>query len=143
MDLHLEITDRPIEHATATPAAFGGAAGAIAEFRGVVRAEESGRLIGALEYEAYSPMAERTMRRIARELSERHDCLGARIVHRVGIVPVGETAIHILVASRHRGPAFAFLSEFMDRLKQDVPIWKLRALDPAGRPLPAAPTPAQ
>jgi molybdopterin molybdotransferase len=50
------------------------------------------------------------------------------VIHRVGIVPVGETAIYLGVAAKHRGAAFALLAEFMDRLKQDVPIWKRRAL---------------
>ena len=49
------------------------------------------------------------------------------MIHRVGIIPVGETAIYVGVASPHRGEAIALLAEFMDRLKQDVPIWKRRA----------------
>ena len=52
------------------------------------------------------------------------------MIHRVGIIPVGETAIYVGVASPHRAEAIALLAEFMDRLKQDVPIWKRRALPP-------------
>lgn len=102
--------------------------GALAEFSGIVRSEENGRDIAALEYEAYLPMAERVMRDIIVEIGCRQPCLFVRVTHRVGIVPVGETAIHIIVASRHRAEAFAMLAEFMNRLKQDVPIWKRRAL---------------
>ncbi len=50
------------------------------------------------------------------------------MIHRIGVIPVGETAIYVGVASPHRGEAIALLAEFMDRLKQDVPIWKRRAL---------------
>jgi molybdopterin synthase catalytic subunit len=50
------------------------------------------------------------------------------VIHRVGIVPVGEAAIYVGIAARHRAEAFGLLDEFMNRLKQDVPIWKLRAL---------------
>ncbi|HLP01445.1 MAG TPA: molybdenum cofactor biosynthesis protein MoaE [Opitutaceae bacterium] len=144
MHLHVEVIDWPISPGPTVPPSLAGPAGALAEFRGLVRNDEGGQPISALEYEAYSPMAEQTMRRIAREIGGRHGVLSARIVHRVGIVPVGEAAIHLVVAARHRGPAFVFLSEFMDRLKQDVPIWKIRALDRTGRPLaapPVAPTP--
>ena len=95
--------------------------------RGVVRGEENGSAIAALEYEAYSPMAEQVMRQIITGLGTRHPCQFVRVVHRIGIVPVGEAAIHILVAARHRAEAFAMLTEFMNRLKQDVPIWKRRA----------------
>lgn len=105
--------------------------GAAAEFSGLVRGEENGRDIAALEYEAYSPMAERVMREIITELGQRHPCLFVRVTHRVGIVPVGEAAIHMIVAARHRAEAFAMLTEFMNRLKQDVPIWKRRALTDA------------
>jgi molybdopterin synthase catalytic subunit len=105
--------------------------GAIAEFSGLVRGEENDRDIAALEYEAYSPMAERIMREILTELGRRHPCLSVRVTHRVGIVPVGEAAIHMIVAARHRAEAFAMLTEFMNRLKQDVPIWKRRALSDA------------
>lgn len=141
MHLHVEVIDWPISPVPAVPPALAGPTGALAEFRGLVRDDEGGHPIGALEYEAYSPMAERVMERLARKIADRCGILSARIVHRVGIVPVGEAAIHIVVAARHRGPAFVFLAEFMDRLKQDVPIWKIRALDRTGRPLAAPPTP--
>ena len=102
--------------------------GAWLEFRGVVRDEENGQRISALEYEAYPEMAWREIRRLLEEISLRHPCLAAKVIHRVGIIPVGETAIYVGVAASHRGEAIALLAEFMDRLKQDVPIWKRRAL---------------
>ncbi len=98
--------------------------GALAEFRGLVRGEEAGRPIGGLVYEAYQPMAEREAARILDELGTRHPCVAATVVHRIGPVPVGEAAIYVGVTARHRAEAFAVLTGFMDRLKQDVPIWK-------------------
>ena len=85
-------------------------------------------------------MAEREIRRLLEEISAQHPCLAAKVIHRVGIIPVGETAIYVGVASRHRGEAIALLAEFMDRLKQDVPIWKRRAIagGGSGRASPAA-----
>jgi len=110
------------------PAPPPGQAGAWAEFRGIVRAHENDQTISALEYEAYPGMAEREIRRLLAEIAARHPCLAATVIHRIGIVPVGETAIYVGVAAKHRGAAFALLAEFMDRLKQDVPIWKRRSL---------------
>ena len=69
-------------------------------------------------------MAGQQMEKIARELGEQHPCLAVRVRHRIGRVPVGEAAILIEVAARHRAEAFALASAFMDRIKQDVPIWK-------------------
>ena len=110
------------------PATDGGAVGAWVEFAGVVRGEENGQPIAALEYEAYDSMADRVMRELLNQLGDALGCASAHVIHRVGIIPVGETAIWIGVASGHRKEALALVVEFMDKLKQDVPIWKRRAI---------------
>ena len=109
---------------TPSPRVTAPGVGALAEFTGSVRGEENGQPIKALVYEAYQPMAETVMRRLLIEIAATHPCLTVRVQHRIGIVPVGEAAIHIAVQARHRAEAFALLANFMDRLKQDVPIWK-------------------
>jgi molybdopterin synthase catalytic subunit len=126
METQITITQQPIARNFSAPSSP--ATGALAEFSGIVRAEENGRDIAALEYEAYSPMAERVMHEIIENIAQQHPCLFVRVTHRTGIIRVGETAIHIVVTARHRAEAFAMLVEFMNRLKQDVPIWKVRAL---------------
>jgi len=125
MDIQIQLTHATIPEQQPPTAAF---LGAWVEFRGVVRGEEDGAPIAALEYEAYQPMAEREMQRLLTELSAAHPCLCARVIHRLGRVPVGEAAIYVGVAAKHRAEAFALLAAFMDRLKQDVPIWKRRAV---------------
>ena len=125
MNIEIHITEAPISAPKLT-GEFSGSAGAIAEFSGVVRDLENGEEICALEYEAYSPMAENQIRRILESLAEKHPCQTTTVIHRLGVIPVGETAIYIRVTAKHRGEAFALLTEFMDRLKQDVPIWKVR-----------------
>jgi molybdopterin synthase catalytic subunit len=131
MKIEIQITPQPIDTQEKLPGEFSGRAGAFAEFSGRVRASENGRKIAALEYEAYSPMAENEMRRILETLAEKFPCLAARVRHRTGIIPAGETAIHVGITARHRAEAFALLAGFMDRLKQDVPVWKRRALTKA------------
>lgn len=133
MLLAIHVGPEPIPLNPPPPDADAGV-GALAEFRGLVRGEENGRSIGGLRYEAYLPMAEREIARIVGELAAVHPVRAVRVVHRVGDVPVGEAAIYVGVASRHRAEAFALISGFMDRLKQDVPIWKTDTL-----PTPAAP----
>ncbi len=130
MEIEIQLTNTPIAERLPAPAT-GVGAGAWVEFRGVVRGEENGVVIAALEYEAYSPMAETEMRRIIAALADDYPCLFVRIIHRVEIVPVGEAAIYVGVAARHRAAAFRLLAEFMNLLKQDVPIWKRRALTAA------------
>jgi molybdopterin molybdotransferase len=129
MEIDIQLTTSPIAGKILPLAS--GAAGAWLEFHGVVRGEENDQPIAALEYEVYPEMAEREIRRLLETLAAKHPCLAARVIHRVGIIPVGATAIYVGVAGRHRGEAIALLAEFMDRLKQDVPIWKRRALPTA------------
>ncbi len=127
MSLTIQLSADPIPDSIPSPSQ-GPGVGAFAEFRGVVRGEEQGCPISALVYEAYQPMAEREMTRILDALVTTHPCHAVHVRHRIGRIPVGETAIYIGVASRHRAEAFAVLSGFMDRLKQDVPIWKTDAI---------------
>ena len=132
MDLNVTLTDAPIAEQISAPLPAG-SYGVWLEFRGVVREDEAGRKIAALEYEAYPEMAVREIRRLLEEISQRHPCLAVRVIHRIGLIPVGEAAIYVGVASRHRAEGLALLAEFMDRLKQDVPIWKRgsRSFEPA------------
>jgi molybdopterin synthase catalytic subunit len=123
MKLFIHVGPEPISQAQTAPFVDAGV-GAVAEFRGLVRGEESGAVIGGLIYEAYQPMAEREIARIVESLAKEHPVSGVLVVHRVGRVPVGEAAIHVCVTAKHRAEAFALLAGFMDRLKQDVPIWK-------------------
>jgi molybdopterin synthase catalytic subunit len=54
-------------------------------------------------------------------------------VHRLGDVPVGEASVVVVVAAEHRAPAFDACRFLMDRLKNEVPIWKSERLrDGAG-----------
>jgi molybdopterin molybdotransferase len=127
MKIEIQLTNEPIAEKICPPGSLG-AHGAWLEFRGVVRAEEHGTIISALKYEAYAEMAEREIGRILETLSVKHSCLAVKVVHRVGEIPVGDTAIYVGVESAHRGEAIALLAEFMNRLKQDIPIWKAGTL---------------
>ncbi len=126
MELEIQLTSSPLPERQ--PAPVGGDIGAWVEFRGLVRGREDDAPVRGLEYEAYAGMAEREIRRVLEELNARGECALARVVHRVGAVPVGEAAIYVGIGAPHRAGAFALLSGFMDRLKQDVPVWKTRAL---------------
>jgi molybdopterin molybdotransferase len=140
MEIEVQLTGSPIAEKISPPRLA--ARGAWLEFRGAVRDEEKGEKISGLEYEADPEMAVREIRRLLETLSTRHPCLAARVIHRVGIVPAGEAAIYVGIASRHRAEAIALLGEFMDQLKQGVPIWKRRTL-PVGSSAFRRPEPAK
>lgn len=131
MRVTIQITDQPIVRPDPAGITGGGRVGAWVEFSGVVRGLENGVPIAALEYEAYESMARRVIHEILDDLATPLACESAWVIHRIGVVPVSETAIWIGVGAAHREPALALVAEFMNRLKQDVPIWKHRALTAA------------
>jgi len=99
-------------------------AGAVVCFDGIVRPTENGRTIRGLEYEAYEPMARNLLVEIGEELVRRYDFVGLFVEHSKGFVEVGDCSFRLQIAGRHRQESLAAMSEFIDRLKQDVPIWK-------------------
>jgi molybdopterin synthase catalytic subunit len=124
MTLDILLQDEPIVLKSDVPPE----AGAVVRFEGRVRGDEAGRAIRALVYEAYRPMAERQIEKILRELGAKFPCLSVRVRHRIGEVRVGEIAIVVETLAAHRAEALALTAAFMDRLKQDVPIWKVKAV---------------
>lgn len=98
--------------------------GAMVEFYGIVRETEGEAKIAGLSYEAYEPMARREFERIIAVLSVRHPIQAVLVIHRLGDVPVGEASLLVRVEAKHRGQALAFCGALIDRMKEDVPIWK-------------------
>lgn len=98
--------------------------GAALEFQGIVREMEQGNSVPGLFYEAHEPMARRVLERHLDELGALHACVAVLFIHRLGWVPVGEASLYIRVLSAHRGEALDYLAASVNRLKDDVPIWK-------------------
>lgn len=99
-------------------------AGAIVVFWGAVRANEDGREIIGIEYEAHREMAEHQMRIVAESALGKFELREISLRHRVGFVPVAQPSVVVRVSSGHRGAAFAASQWVMDELKRVVPIWK-------------------
>lgn len=120
MNVEVILTERPI----ALQSTRIEGAGAFVCFEGIIRPLENGKRISGIRYEAYEPMAKKEIRKILNDLHEENPLLFARVQHRLGWVPVGETAITVEIATTHRAAAFYGVSQFMDALKGTVPIWK-------------------
>ena len=120
----LRVTRTPIVPTALLRAMRDPAAGAVVTFLGTTRNENAGRRVVRLEYEAFSRMAEREMRALAATATKRWTLRKVAMVHRIGIVPVGEASVAIAVSAGHRAEAFAACRWLIDRLKEIVPIWK-------------------
>lgn len=118
------VVDGPIDDIALEDAVRTDADGAVIVFRGVARRFSRGRDVVHLEYEAYPEMAEKVMAQIADEMKQRWPVSGVAIVHRTGVLEIGQASVAIAVAAPHRGEAFAAAQYAIDRLKEIVPIWK-------------------
>ena len=98
--------------------------GGYASFEGWVRDHNEGQRVLRLEYEAFAPLALREGERIIAEARERFGLGGARCVHRVGALDIGEIAVWVGATAAHRDEAFRGCRYIIDEVKHRLPIWK-------------------
>src|SRR5258705_2422714 len=118
------VTERDIDTGLLLAAVGDPAAGGTTLFVGTTRDENEGRIVERLEYEAYEAMAVEEMRRIGDEIARRWQVVAVSMVHRVGVVPVGQASVAVAVSAAHREESFAACRFGIDTLKATVPIWK-------------------
>jgi len=118
------LTTNPIDVASALNYLQSEQAGAVDLFLGVVRDNTQDRPVDRLDYEAYDRMAISEMQKIVDTAHERWPILRCVVVHRTGMLLVGEMAVLIGVATAHRADAFEACRYIIDTIKQTVPIWK-------------------
>jgi len=98
--------------------------GAVVIFHGVVRGEEDGAPITAIDYEANEEMALYQFGLIFDALEERWPVEKACLVHRLGVVVVNEPSLRVEVIAPHRAEAFEACQFLINEMKAKVPIWK-------------------
>jgi molybdopterin synthase catalytic subunit/molybdopterin converting factor small subunit len=126
----VELVDAPIDPQDVISRVAAPACGAVLLFLGTVRdhsrkRDETTGAVLKLTYSAYRPMARQVLERIASELERATEGLRVSIVHRLGEIPVGEASVAIATAARHRAAAYEASRLALERLKAEVPIWKL------------------
>ena len=118
------IVEGPIDELALEDEVRTDADGAVIVFRGVARRQSRGREVVHLEYEAYPEMAEKVMAQIGEEMKTRWPITRVAMVHRTGVLDIGQASVVIAVSAPHRSEAFAATQYAIDRLKEIVPIWK-------------------
>ena len=116
--------DGPIDVAALEAAVAAGGHGAVVTFVGRARdTADDGRTVLELDYEAYAEMAGAVLSEIAAEAASRWGAAVA-VVHRSGVVPIGEAAVAIVTATAHRAEAYEANRYVIEAIKQRLPIWK-------------------
>lgn len=119
-----KVVDRPLSLDEVVEAVSGDGMGGVVTFSGSVRDATKGKRVIKLEYEAYTPMAEKKLAEIGAEAAQKWPGCRVAIAHRVGTLLPGQLAVVIAAAAPHRAEAFEACRHAIERLKQDVPIWK-------------------
>jgi molybdopterin synthase catalytic subunit len=120
----IALTDQRINTDEIIAAVQSDGAGAINVFIGTVRNNTQKKTVVRLEFEAYESMALKKMQELASMASERWPVQKVAIVHRTGVLPIGEAAVVIAVSTPHRKASFEACEFIIDTLKEIVPIWK-------------------
>jgi molybdopterin synthase catalytic subunit len=100
--------------------------GATVVFTGVVRDHSDDRPgVSSLEYEAYDEEVTPRLAAIAAEARTRWPSIGGlALLHRTGILGVGEPSVVVAASAPHRAEAFDAARFCIDTLKATAPIWK-------------------
>jgi molybdopterin synthase catalytic subunit len=99
-------------------------AGAIGTFTGIVREIAKGETTKALEFESYDAVAKERIAKIEQEIKAKPGIVDVLIHHKTGRIAAGDDIVFIVIASGHRQELFPALSEAIERVKEEVPIWK-------------------
>ena len=99
--------------------------GAIVSFEGLVRNHNEGKIVKALEYEAYESLVYSEMAKIFTEVKQRFPSLtNSLCLHRLGKLQIKECAVWVGVSASHRKEAFEACKYIIDELKKRATIWK-------------------
>jgi molybdopterin synthase catalytic subunit len=120
----IKISDQPIDIQACIDAAQSERAGAIDVFIGTVRNHNKSKDVVRLEFETYDVMAVKKMEELAQQARERWDIEKIVMIHRKGVLQIGDVAVVIAVSTPHRVASFEACQWLIDTLKTVVPIWK-------------------
>jgi molybdopterin synthase catalytic subunit len=98
--------------------------GAVCSFIGTVRDRNDGDAVASMELEHYPGMTEKSIEAMIDDAHRRFDILGARVIHRVGLLQPLDQIMMVAVISAHRGESFQACEFLMDYLKTQAPFWK-------------------
>lgn len=103
-------------------------AGGTCVFIGTVRDRSAAGEVTGLHYEAWDDLATGRLGEIAQEMLDRWSLRRVAILHRTGDLTIGEASVVVACSAPHRAEAFDACRHGIERLKEDVPIWKKEGL---------------
>lgn len=130
--MRAEVSDQPVHVSELICAVDDPGAGAVVTFDGMVRNHDAGRGVAGIAYSAH-PTAGDVVAQIADEIAARPGLRAVAVVHRVGDLRVGQTALAVAVSADHRAPAFDAVRDIVEEVKKRMPVWKHQMFDDGTR----------
>ncbi len=122
--LLVRITADPITAQEAVDFVADPGAGGTAVFMGTVRDHSGAGSVTGLTYEAWEELAAKRLEEMAGEMFEKWPVRRVALLHRTGDLAIGEVSVVVACSAPHRSEAFEACRHGIERLKEDVPIWK-------------------
>ena len=122
--LLIRVTADPLDIGEAVAFVADRGAGGTCVFVGTVRDRSEAGEVTGLTYEAWDELARERLEELGRELLDTWPLRKVALLHRIGDLAVGDASVVVACSSGHRAEAFEACRRGIERLKQDVPIWK-------------------
>jgi molybdopterin synthase catalytic subunit len=126
--LLVRVIPEPLSLDEATTFVADPGAGGTCVFVGTVRDRSEKGDVTGLTYEAWDDLALARLEEIGEEMFRSWPVRKVAILHRTGDLAIGEASVVVACSAPHRAEAFEACRHGIERLKQDVPIWKKEAL---------------
>lgn len=98
--------------------------GAHSIFLGQVRNDIlDGKEVAAIEYTAYTEMADEVFHAIREETFAKYPLTCMHMYHSIGVVAAGEISLFVFTSSRHRSDALEACTYIVNRIKAEAPVW--------------------
>lgn len=127
-ELLVRLTESPLDASEALSFVADPGAGGTVLFAGTVRDHSAAGEVTDLEYEAWEERALAGLEAVGEEIFSLWPVCRVAILHRTGRLQVGETSVLVCCSAPHRAEAFDAARHGIERIKQDVPIWKKESL---------------
>lgn len=120
----IEITDKPIDPDIIINRVKNNSSGCVVTYVGLIRDNSHDKPVLSVEYRDPSGDAVDTLRDIATEASKKWPVENIGIIHRTGILSVGDINLVVAIAAGHRGEGFSACQYIIDEFKNRLPTAK-------------------
>ena len=127
-NLLVRVTPDPLDPSEAVAFVGDPGSGGTCVFAGTVRDRSDAGVVTGLRYEAWDELAVKRLEELAAEMLEKWPVRKVVLLHRTGELAVGEVSVVVACSAPHRAEAFEACRYGIERLKEDVPIWKKELL---------------